>query len=83
MRTIHKMKDGAEIKIRDMSDSHLSNTIKLLRKRAAEGIVVRYGGCCPCLTEMWYEEDFLQGEEALEHLDVAAYEGELAKRSKG
>ena len=82
MRTYHTMQDGTEIRISDMSDSHLANTVKLIRKRAENGIVVRYGGGGPDPGDMWYDEDFLEGEEALEYLEVAAYEQELARRSK-
>ena len=69
---VHTTKDGAKIKLCDMTDSHLAATIRLMERKAEEGIVVRHGGgSCP--DDFWYDEDHLQGEDALEHMGYADY----------
>jgi hypothetical protein len=40
----HETRDGTIIKISEMSDQHLINTIRMIRKRAVAGITLRSGG---------------------------------------
>ena len=76
---IHTTKDGTKIKLRDMTDSHLDATIRLMERKASEGITVCMGGgSCP--DEFWYDEERLYGEAALEHMGYADYVKERDRR---
>ena len=76
---IHTTKDGTKVKLRDMTDSHLAATIRLFERRAKEGVTVRMGGGS-CAEDMWYDEDTLYGDEALERLGYADYVKERDRR---
>lgn len=76
---IHTMKDGSKIELRDMTDSHLGATIRLLERRAKEGVTVRMGGG-DCAEDMWYEEFTIYGDRALERLGYADYVKERDRR---
>ena len=77
---IHTMRDGTQIAIADMSDIHLINAIRLMRRKASEGIVVRYGGAGCSGDDMWYDEDHLFGGDALDRMDYSAYADEAERR---
>ena len=76
---IHTTKDGTKIKLCDMTDSHLAATIRLFERRAKEGVTVRMGGGS-CAEDMWYDEDTLYGDEALEELGYSDYIKERDRR---
>jgi hypothetical protein len=62
-----------------MTDSHLAATIRLMERKASEGITVcRGGGSCP--DEFWYDEERLYGKAALEHMGYADYVKERDRR---
>lgn len=74
---IHTTKDGKKIKL---TGSHLAATIRMLERKASEGITVCMGGgSCP--DEFWYDEERLEGKDALEHMGYAAYVKERNRRN--
>jgi hypothetical protein len=75
----HKRKDGTEIEISAMTDAHLINTCRMIKKKAEDGLVVRYGSAS-FGEEPWYDEDHLVGQEAMEKLNYDWYEKELFNR---
>jgi hypothetical protein len=75
----HKTKDGRNIHIASMDDNHLLNTYNLLKQKAQKGFIIRDGGG-NFADEMWFEENFFHGKEALEKLNIRAYMLELLKR---
>ena len=77
----HTTRDGRRILLKNMSLSHLQNTIKLLKKRAKEGLTIEIGGGSGDSNDMWYDEYILYGEEALEELNYDTYKEELERRT--
>ena len=76
---IHTTKDGTKIKL---TDSHLAATIRMLERKASEGITVRTGsGLCP--DDFCYDEFPLEGEAALEHMGYDDYVKERDRRTQG
>lgn len=75
----HVTREGARIKIRDMSDRHLLNTIRLFLRYAKNGLTVSCGGGFDA-DDICYNEDVLYGEEAMEELNFQAYVREAKRR---
>jgi len=75
---MHTTKDGAKIRIKDMSDTHLLNTIRWIERRSTEGVTVMTGGIAS--DDIWFDTYTATGECALEKLNYAAYKKEAAKR---
>ena len=76
---IHTTREGKKIRLRDMTDSHLAATIGLFERRAKDGVTVRMGGGS-CAEDIWYDEETLYGEEALDLLGYADYVKERDRR---
>ena len=76
---VHTTKDGTKIKLCDMTDSHLAATIRLMERKAREGIVVIDGGGSGP-DDFWYDEDLLHGNDALEHMGYYDYVAERDRR---
>ncbi len=77
----HTTRDGKQIKLSDMSNGHLLNTISMMYRKAADGVVVRYGGMSIGDNESWYyDQDIVYGAEALAEMKTAAYEAEAVRR---
>ena len=80
MKTHHTTGDGTKIAIKDMSDNHLRNTIRYIRRRAAEGVTVEYGGFGIGDDEPWYDTDEVYGGEAEDLFELKAYIHEAQRR---
>ena len=76
---MHITKDGDQIALSKLEDSHLQNIINLMQRKAKEGIVVRYGGGSTA-DDIWYDEDHLYGEEALAKMHYGEYVAEQKRR---
>ena len=76
---VHVTKDGDKIKLKDLGDGHLGHILRLIKKRAQEGVKVRYGGGTSP-DDMWYDEDILTGEDALRKLHYYEYLAEFERR---
>lgn len=76
----HTTKDGTKMLVSDMSDSHLSNTIQMIERKAEEGITIRSGGGGPDYDSMWYDEETLTGDEAKNHMNYGSYKSEQRRR---
>lgn len=79
MRDKHVTGDGRTILIKDMTDNHLLNTIRLFSKKMEEGLVVRSGGGS-CLDDFWYDEDVFYGKEAEQMIGLDKYKKEAKRR---
>lgn len=75
----HRMKDGTEMDLKDMSAKHLRNTINLLRQKAHEGLTISKGGGT-CAEDMWYDEYEVFDAAAWELMKGPKYEAELKRR---
>ena len=76
---MHTTKNGDQIALSKLEDSHLQNIINFLQRKAKEGVKVRYGGGTTA-DDIWYDEDMLYGEEALKHLHYGEYVAEQKRR---
>lgn len=76
----HTTKNGDIILISEMSDSHLINTIKLIKRKANNGVKIRHGGYGFSVDEYWYDEEIVTGSKALLYLNFNNYMNELNKR---
>jgi len=76
---MHTTKNGDQIALSKLEDSHLQNIINLMQRKAKEGIIVRYGGGSSA-DDIWYDEDHLYGEEALAKMHYGEYAAEQKRR---
>lgn len=79
LKFTHVTKEGKRISLNKLEDSHLQNIIRLLERKAKEGIVIRSGGGFDAL-EIWYDEETVYGKEALMHLHYEEYVAEQKRR---
>ena len=73
----HITRDGTEMDISEMSDSHLLNTINLIERKANGGVTIEYGSGGD---DPYYDRDLLFGHEALMALHYCSYVSELVRR---
>lgn len=78
----HETAAGDLIKIMDLTDDHLANIIKMIERKAKEGIDVVYGGGHGDYDEMWGDVEHLHGEEVLDHFDYKKYKKEQRRRNR-
>lgn len=76
----HRSKDGTVLRLDQMEDSHLINTIKYFKRRAKEGITIRQGGGS-CFEDIWYDTYKEYGEEAEIRLGLSYYIKEAKRRN--
>jgi len=76
----HKTKDGQLIKLKDLTDNHLDNIIKMIERMAKEGINVSTGTFGNCSVDMGNNEKWLYGKEALREMNYSIYINEYKKR---
>jgi hypothetical protein len=77
----HVMIDGSTIPISKMSNNHLNNTIKMIERRAEEGIEVMCGGGHED-GDIWYDTYMIYGAAALSRLGYRRYTRERDQRIK-
>ena len=75
----HTTKDGQSMSLSEMSDSHLMNTLALLRRKAASGVMVEYGAVGES-DYTSYDRTTVTGDEALAVLKYDAYVAEARRR---
>lgn len=75
----HRTKDGRVLKISDMSDDHLINTVLLWQSMAHKGITIYDGGGIDS-DDIWFDVDFVMGEAALDCMNYHRYTDELKRR---
>lgn len=82
MKHHHETADGKLIKLTDLSDQHLDNIIKMIERKAKEGIDLVFGGGHGDYEEMWADVEYLEGDEVLDHFDYPKYIKERKRRQK-
>lgn len=79
--TIHVTRDGEKIPLEKLSDEHLSNILKCIENKADEGMIVGVGGLDPFDNEPWFDEEEIEGQEALSYLHYDDYRAEFKRRT--
>lgn len=77
----HTTKNGRKIELCDLETGHLENIIKLIKRKAKEGVLIRTGAGSSG-EDFWYDEEISFGNEAKRSLNYSAYKSELLKRLK-
>jgi len=75
----HITKDKQKIPIEKLETNHLINIIKLIEKKAKEGIKIQNGGGTTA-EDMWYDEYKVYGQKVYALLNYKKYTDELNKR---
>jgi len=63
------MRDGSKISIYDMSDSHLSNALNMIERKAEAGALYREGWFDPIGCDHVYDEYYLYGQDYLNKVE--------------
>lgn len=78
----HTTATGDVIPIAELSDRHLDNIIKMIERKAEEGIDIVCGGGHGDYHEMWADVYEIEGDEVLDHYDYEKYIRERKRRNK-
>ena len=78
----HETADGKFIKLEDLKDDHLNNIIKMIERKAKEGISIMTGGGHGDIEQMWSDIEELDGDEVLDHFNYRKYKKEQKRRRK-
>lgn len=81
MKYKHVDKNGNETKLKDLGLNHLYNIISYIKRKAKDGITVRYGSGF-CAEDMWYDEETIYGKKVKDYFNYYEYKKELKKRNK-
>jgi hypothetical protein len=76
----HVTRDGEIIPLRNLTDSHLVNIIKYIKRRAKEGICVVSACYGVDMMDMDFIEEVFHGQNALDIMNYDAYINELNRR---
>ena len=78
----HTTRDGTEIDLRDMSVKHLAAYIRIMERKAKDGLCLQFGNFGICDDEPYYDSEVLYGKKALEYLNYDAYITEQFRRKQ-
>lgn len=78
----HTTKEGNRIKLSEMSDSHLINTVMMIDRYAANGLRVRSGieDSFSGFREVYFDVYIIYGKEVHNYFDRSKYIKELKRR---
>jgi hypothetical protein len=76
----HIPKSGTKVKISEMSDQHLKNTINLIYKRAKSGMTIAVISGSPYNDDYFYDEEIIFGEDVFERMNFSEYYREALRR---
>lgn len=78
----HETADGKLIKLKNLTDAHLANIIKMIERMAKEGVDIVFGGGHGDYEEMWADVEYLHGERVFEHFKYDKYKKEQRRRNR-
>ena len=76
----HLTKTGKSIPLNKLTNAHLLNIIRYLKRKAASGVALMQGCSGPSGDDIYYDEVIVTGPEAEEVLHIPIYEEELKRR---
>ena len=79
-KEFHETADGRFIELKDLTDQHLANIIKMIERKAKEGIDLVFGGGHGDYDEMWGDVEHLHGQEVFDHFGYEKYKKEHRRR---
>ena len=80
MGNFHIDKNGVKMKISELTDSHLINIIKMIKRKSKEGLFFGFG-CGSEPESFHYDFEEYYGDEVKEKLNYKSYKKEAKKRN--